>query len=282
MRFLAVGAFFAAAVAPALAINLYSNRSADPNVAALNARALAKSGAAAPAGGRWSEVQNDAGNASESNTVAGFGFTGTLSLADDFTVTGPGWIIDTVQLFSYRTGGVGIPHTQYFVEIYSGGAPNAGGSVIFGDMTTNRFSSASATVNYEGGGSGNLFRVFNTVAPPPGTAPGTTRQIWNHTVNIGGLVLGPGTYWIRFKGGPAGGFYPSTTHEGMRGVAGANALQENGGVWVNAVDAGNPGTAPDVAQDLPFILSGTIVPEPGTLIALGLGAAALAARRRRK
>jgi hypothetical protein len=79
-------------------------------------------------------------------------------------------------------------------------------------------------------------------------------------------------------------FAPSTTHQDVRGITGANARQFSlgTGLWTDVIDTGNPSTAADVAQDMPFIISGEAVPEPMTMGVLALGAAALAARKRRK
>jgi hypothetical protein len=260
-------------------VNLYSNQSADPNAPALNPQALTKSGVAAPAGNFWSEVQNDAGVTSASNTSAGASGNrvrsaagiGQFRLADDFTVpTGQSWQIDAVKLYGYQTSftGAGSPVNAANLQIWNGRPGDAGSSVIFGDTTTNRLASSTPT---------NLFRIFNTVAPPPGSAPGTTRRIFENTVNAG-ITLGPGTYWLdwQFDTVNTAGtwFMPNTTHEGMRGVPGANARQlVTAGtpaqlVWQDSIDAGNPSTAADVNQDMPFIL--VTIPEPATASAFAL------------
>src|SRR4051794_15870819 len=62
----------------------------------LSTGATSKSGVAAPAGYTWSEVQNNAGVTTVSNTVSGFttSISSELSVADDFTVpAGPNWDI---------------------------------------------------------------------------------------------------------------------------------------------------------------------------------------------
>jgi hypothetical protein len=278
MKAIAIMAMATVCAGSALAQSIYSNQSANVNAFALNATASSNSGVGAPAGGRWSECEND--TATTANTTAGFGFTGTFRLADNFVIpTGQTWNITAFHFASYRTGVAGVPHTSYAMQIWNG-APNAGGTVIFGDTTTNRFASATSTINYESGGSGNLFRIFNTVVPPA-TAPGTTRQIYDSTVTAV-ISLGAGTYWVDWIGGPAGGFYPATTHEGMRApTGGGNALQWNGTAWVAAIDAGQGTAPPAVQQDLVFRIDGTVVPEPATMAALGLGLVPFLRRRRK-
>lgn len=222
------------------------------------------SGVAAAPGNEWSEVQASGGVA---NTNAGFGYSGTFRLADNFTVNDPaGWNITSVRFYGYVTGGG--PITNYTLRVWNQAPNTAGTGVVFGDTTTNRLGTVTNT---------NLFRIFNTTTPAPGTAPGTTRQIREITIPLN-LNLGPGTYWLDWSANA--GFYPSITVPGSRGLAGWDALQFSGTAWTPAVDAGNPATPPSVAQDLPFIIDGTPIPTPGAIAVLGLGGL-LAARRRR-
>lgn len=222
-----------------------------------------KSGVAAPAGTQWSEVQNDTGNTAEANTTSGVGCqiipttTTNNRCADDFTVpAGRAWLIDSVVVYAYQTGAgtAASPITAVNFQIWNGRPGDAGSTVIFGDTTTNRLTSSVFT---------NIYRIFNTVAPPPGTAPGTTRAIWANTATVSpALRLQPGTYWIDFQvnAGTTGNFTPAATVVGARTQAGWNAIQNTGAGWAAIVDTGNPMTAPDVALDLPFQINGTLVP----------------------
>ncbi len=263
---------------------LYSNQSAVASVAALNARTLTRSGVAAAAGSYWSECQSDLGNTTESNTTAGFTGNGAFRLADDFTVGGLGWDVTAIKVYAYDSGSA-VPAASFSagnMNIWNA-APNAAGATIIATMA---FGGSSDQIRIDAAGTvGTVHRIFNTTTPAPGSPQGTTRRI-NQITFTGVLNLAPGTYWIDFNytsADGAGGFTPSTTHQDVRGVAGANALQWTGAAWAAAVDAGNPAAAPDVAQDLPFIVCGTeVVPEPATMTALALGLGAIAARRRRK
>jgi hypothetical protein len=77
-------------------------------------------------------------------------------------------------------------------------------------------------------------------------------------------VLAPGTYWLDWQYTPAAAdgqlFSPPVTVTGSRTSAGANArhLKSQTAAWSDVVDPGKPAAAPDLAQDLPFILRGSI------------------------
>ncbi|STC96737.1 hypothetical protein [Chryseobacterium carnipullorum] len=72
---------------------------------ALSTGATSKGGTAAPTGYTWSELQNNTGNTTESNTSLGLGGTFSSStasffLADDFTVpAGSSWQMTTIDFF---------------------------------------------------------------------------------------------------------------------------------------------------------------------------------------
>lgn len=222
-----------------------------------------KSGVAAPAGAQWSEVQNNGGNFTQSNTVAGSAAAqGSFRLADNFVVpVGETWTINSVITFGYLTGGgATTPFTAGTLQIWNGRPGDTGSTVIFGDTTTNRLASSTDT---------NTFRIFNSAYPSPGVATGTTRRIWQNTLAVSpGLVLTAGNYWIDWATTVNGTattahFSPTTTIVDTRGTPLANARQSNAGVWADIVDIGEatatpqPNTVPDYNQDFPFKLDGT-------------------------
>ncbi|MFZ1451875.1 MAG: PKD-like domain-containing protein, partial [Ferruginibacter sp.] len=221
----------------------------------LNTCTVSKSGVTAPGGTQWSEVQNNAGNLTESNTNAGYGaqYNNSLStnnkLADDFIVpVGETWSITNVDVFGYLTGAVAQPFDGLHLEIWDGDPSLGTSNRLFGDMTTNRFLSST---------NASMYRIFNSAVPPPGSAPGTTRIIWkiNGSCNIS---LTAGTYWLVWQihatSDATNHFVPSNTVIGARTQPGWNAKQFTG-IWNTVIDAGNPATAPDVNQDFPFILN---------------------------
>lgn len=189
--------------------------------------------------------------------------------ADDFVIpAGFTWNISGMTFYGYETAppSTASTITSMHLRIFNG-APNAGGVLIFGDTTTDRLSSTTFS---------NVYRDSETL---PGDL---TRPVQANRANFS-LSLGPGTYWAAFQFGGNlalnGPFSPPITINGQATTG--NGLQFIGdpsvNQWVNADDQGTV-----TRQGFPFLIHGSIVPEPGTLIALGLGALALASRRRRK
>lgn len=215
-----------------------------------------KSGVTAPAGYTWSEVQNDAGVTTVSNTSAGYaaskasGFT----LADDFTVApAQSLTLRDVSVFAYQSGYTGTtsPFTELYLRIWRGRPGTAGATIVFGDLTTNRLLTATDARSY---------RIFNSLYPAP-SAPGTTRRIWQVKAAVApALTLGPGTYWMEWASTTSGTlahFYVPVTLPGLRQTPGANALQYSptSDAYLAVVDGGNPDAAPDVTIDFAYTLN---------------------------
>lgn len=227
------------------------------NNGGLSTGATSKSGTAVPAGYTWSEVQNNTGNTTESNTIAGYGgtcssATANLFLADDFTIpAGQTWSISSIDVFAYQTGytGTASPFNTMRVNIFSSGPSVAGAVSVFGNDTTNRFASGTEAT---------IYRIFNS-AIQVGSVPGTTRRIWKVTANTPVTLTG-GTYWIKYQlqnVTPANaGFFPPVTLPETRGLAGWNVKQNDAvsGTWISLVDNGNPSTAQDYPMDMPSLL----------------------------
>lgn len=230
------------------------------NNGGLSTGATSKSGTAAPAGYTWSELQNNIGNTTESNTSLGLGgtFSSTAAsffIADDFTVpAGASWQMTTIDFFAYQTNYVGTtaPFNTVRVNIFSSDPSVAGAISVYGDDTTNRFSA---------GADSNMYRTGNSQVPTA-TTPGTARKIWKVTASTP-KTLGPGTYWIKYQlqnvVTASGGFLPPVTIVGNRGLATFNAKQFDAilGTWAPIVDTGNPATAPDYPLDMPFVITFT-------------------------
>lgn len=222
--------------------------------------AVSNSGVNAPAGTQWSEVQNETGNTTYSNTLAGVSCSVTATVfrcADDFTVpAGQTWTVDQVAVFAYQTNlaGTTSPITAATLQIWNGRPGDAGSTVIFGDTTTNRLATSTDSL---------LWRIFNSAVPAPGTTPATNRRLWDTRINVApAQVLSAGTYWISWNtqiGATTAHFTPPVTIPGTRGLPGWNARQFTTTGWQNVIDVGNPDVAaPDIPMDFPFKLVGSI------------------------
>ncbi len=216
---------------------------------------VTKDGTTAPAGYTWSEVQNNAGNTTESNTVSGFssgyGSGFNFSVADNFVVpAGQQWSVTGFNFYAYQTlySGSTSPFDIMRFQVWDGPPDIPGSNIIYGDLTTNRLTSSYDSL---------MYRVFNTKYPSPGSPPGTTRIIWKLEGSVSGLVLNPGNYWVEFQTHAKDNgshFAPPATIVDSRGSEDWNGKQHNIGTntWADLVDAGNPPSAPDYIQDLPF------------------------------
>lgn len=288
-----------AIAAPTFAQNIFSNQSANPNQVALHSSPTSLSGVAAPAGAFFTELQSDgvAMPGTVLNTSAGFGVgkasatADNFRLADDFTITDPAWIVNGIKVYAYATGATSPWLTGGSLNIWTGRPGDSTSSILWSSGALSAANIGQSTSITTNAGTGQHFRLFNS---SPGTSvPGTTRLIHEFTFATPNLNLLPGTYWIdyqleRVSGTTFGAvFNPSTTHAGVRGVAGANARQLLSTGWIDVVDSGllppnGTGTLTGVTQDVPFVVTGEVIPEPATMTLLALGAAAIAAKRRRK
>lgn len=257
----------ALSIAATASANLYSNAGGYGSTAiGLSTGSTSANGAAAPTGFVWSELQSEGGftNATAGIAASGGADPAGLRIADDFTVNDAGgWTISSISLFGYVTNSAAgsNPYSNITLRIWNGRPGDAGSTVIFGDLS-NLISQTTVTNT-------NIYRIFNS-------APGTNRIVRQLTVNLTGLTLGQGTYWLDFSNN--GGFIPAITAPGLRsGGVNGNAVQQNAGAWAGIVDTGTPTGGPAVAQDVPFIING--IPAPGAIALLGM--AGLVGRRRR-
>lgn len=175
-------------------------------------------------------------------TVYGFGaqISANNSVADDFTISGADWAIDEIQFFTYQTGSTTTSTiNDVRMQIWNG-PPNAGGSVIYGDMTTNRLSSTSWT---------NMYRVLDT------DLLNTQRPVMRVVVQFSpALVLSAGTYWLQWQYGgtlSSGPWAPPVSIVGQTTTG--NGLQNLAGTWGQLLD----GTFP---QGVPFMIFGNSGP----------------------
>lgn len=160
-------------------------------------------------------------------------------MADDFTITQPsGWQIDSIAFYAYQTNSTTTSTmTAVHLQIWNGD-PSAGGSVVWGDLTTNRLASTAWS---------NAYRYSDTT-------PGTTRPIMRNEATVGTILL-PGTYWLDWETDgtlSSGPWAPPITINGVT-VTG-NALQYTTD-WAPAIDTGTAAAQ----QGMPFVIYGSLV-----------------------
>ncbi len=219
---------------------------------------LNSAGAFAPLGFTWSELQG-------SNTTFGSAATsGSFRLADNFNVNCGPWNITKFVLYGYVTAGGPNPINDVRLAVYNTDPSVGSPAPIFGDFTTNRFSTSN---------SASVYRIANG-------STDQSRQVWRVEVNVPALStisnLANGNYWIVYSLGnttaPATTIQsPLSTVVGTTTQPGNNAKQFNvsTGTWANLTDVGGP-------QDLPFEViystpacSGT--PAPGNTLSTEAG-----------
>jgi hypothetical protein len=179
-------------------------------------------------------------------------------VADNFTVGGPGWTVESLSFFSYQS--------------FAGSAYTFTGlnwSVISGDVNSGTVVASGSGTPTNGGLQG--YRVTST------TLTNTDRAIFRLDVNVADFNLTPGNYWLRWgiTGSLASGPWQPPTADGAIG----NAQQSLG----NAAFAPLLDGLDLQGYELPFIVQGSLVPEPGTwamMLAGGLAVVGLARRRK--
>jgi len=157
-------------------------------------------------------------------------------IADDFIVD-TDWTINEITFFAYQTGsGTASTITGVYLAIWDGMPGAVGSSIIWGDYTTNLLVNTAFS---------DIYRVLDT------NLLDSNRPIMANTVDVGGLNLPAGTYWLDWMSDgslASGPWAPPVSVLGSTGTG--NGLQSlDGGVtWAAVTDVGG--------QDFPFIIEG--------------------------
>lgn len=174
-------------------------------------------------------------------------------LMDDFVIpTGETWRLTGADVFGYQTGSGLVGMSAGTLRIWSGN-PASGGTLIYGDDSTNVLSSQSL-IGY---------RLSQRTQPGP-TFTDSTRPIWEVLLEMD-VVLGAGQYWLdwslTFGFNPNGSvFTPPVTIPGQGVTAnGGSALQFNG--LTNTFTSNLRHANSNNPIDLPFVLRGIAIPE---------------------
>jgi hypothetical protein len=180
--------------------------------------------------------------------ILGFGHSiaGGNRIADDFTVSGGDWQVDSVKFFAYQTNsGLTSTINALNLRIWNGPPGAPGSIVVWGDATTNVLSSTRWS------------RMYRTGTPFSGARP-----VMLIVVNVN-TVLSGGTYWLDWQAGGSASFsgpwIPPVTVRGD--TAAGNALQFAAATgWTPALDDGNPPYPAPVQKAVPFIIEGSVIP----------------------
>ena len=183
--------------------------------------------------------------------------------ADNFTVSGGGWNISSMTFFGFQTGsGNSSTITGLYARIWNGD-PMSGGTVVWGNMTTNIMSSTAWT---------GIYRTDAT------SLSNTDRPIMDIVANGLNVSLADGQYWIEYAatGSTSSGPWVPLVSSSSAAVIGDSLLYDvTSSTWSQGISSGN-----NQGYELPFILNGTAAVPGSAVFALGL--VGLAGSRRRR
>jgi len=154
-------------------------------------------------------------------------------IADDFTVpAGKTWLFDTVIVYGYQRGsGTGSTFLNCNLQIYKG-TPGLGGTVVWGDTSTNVLVSTGFT---------GIYRV-DTVAASGGLLNNTRPIMYLKLYLSPAPSLSAGTYWLCWSSAGSLSTAPDCPDKVLPGrinPTGQNARQLYGGKWYYVGDSGN-------------------------------------------
>lgn len=179
------------------------------------------------------------------------------AVADDFTVGGAGWVVDSIDFFAYQNNAA-----SFTLQTVSW-------SIMAGDVNNGTLVASGITTLTNGG------LVGQRVAANPLDA--ISRPIYRANADIADVNLAAGHYWLRWN--MTGSLSSGPWQSPAAGVLAGNSMKSvSGAAFTTIVDGG-------ATLEMPFVLNGTVnaVPEPSgalMLLAGGLAVAAIVRRRR--
>lgn len=194
-------------------------------------------------------------------SIFGYGAqtTANNTVADDFTVAGQ-WSVTGFSFFMYQTGATTPTISSINVGLRSGSDVNTA-STVFAPTVLAATSDAGFLPT---------FRATDTAITDG------NRRIWKLDVTLAApVILNAGQYWLTWNaaGSLASGPWqpPVVPHNGA-----GNGMQQLGTAAFLPLVNGSL-----TNDELPFGVNGSVVPEPATMAALGLGFAAILRRRKK-
>ena len=192
----------------------------------------------------------------------GVAAVGATRVAEDFVVpAGATWNVDAITVFGYQTGATAVSINNANVRVFNGSPALPASTVLFGDITTNRFASAALT---------GAFRVT------PTTLTATNRALQAVRINVTpALTLSAGTYWFDFAAAgtvASGPFFPFIVPAEATPTDNGNSQQFTTAWNPLAMGRDTTGACTGATllvgplQGLPFIVEGTVVPSGTTII----------------
>ncbi|MCU0304378.1 MAG: hypothetical protein MUC56_10015 [Thermoanaerobaculales bacterium] len=169
------------------------------------------------------------------------------SVADDFTVPTPfSWTIDSMVFYSCANDASTVDGV--YVRIWDG-PPDAGGAVVWGDLTSNRLASSQLV---------NVFRVADWQTGQP-------LYPVRESFATPGVTLGPGAYGLEWAINPSFPVGPSAPPVAILGQTTiGSALGASSGAWAPPFDLGSAATP----KGLPFPVVGSATGSSGPLYVL--------------
>lgn len=208
-------------------------------------------------------------------------------LADDFIVTGAGWDLDSVKLYAFQTSQTTATVTAVRINLWDATPVSENSPPPVPNPLPLPLLSEPLVIPAGPG------RFVAHRQSPSGTS--TVRPVFEYTIPLDGLPdggrLGPGTYWLEFS---MEGALTPTANVFVPLVSPRTAVSGHNARLYNSIDGSSTGprswfegregfvagASDGRAYAIPFVLEGTVIPEPASLSLLAMGSLLLGRRRR--